>query len=68
MLGIAARPTYGLMDLTEEARRAAAYPANRACVRASTTLIADLAGTDAKVVFVARHQTTIGSRTMPSKS
>src|ERR1700747_167520 len=35
MLGIAARPTYGLMNRTEEARRAAAYPANPACVRAA---------------------------------
>jgi hypothetical protein len=27
------------------------------------TAITDLAGTDTKVVFVARHQTTIGSQT-----
>jgi hypothetical protein len=31
------------------------------------TTIADLAGTDTKVVFVARHQTTIGSRTSSRK-
>jgi len=30
--------------------------------------IADLAGTDTKVVFVARHQTTIGSPTLSRKT
>ena len=29
--------------------------------------IADLAGTDTKVVFIARHQTTIGSRMLSRK-
>src|SRR5450755_3787064 len=30
--------------------------------------VADLAGTDTNVVFVARHQTTIGSRTLSRKT
>ena len=61
-IGVAARPAYGLMDLAEEAGRASAHPADPARTRPRTTTIADLAGTDAEVVFVACHETTIGSR------
>jgi hypothetical protein len=68
MTRTAAGPTYRLMDLADEASRAAPYPANPACTRAPITLIANLTGTDAKVVFVARHETTIGSRKIAGKS
>src|SRR5207244_1176382 len=44
-VGVAARPTYRLMDFAHEARRASAHPADPApgCLPAAT--IADLAGT-----------------------
>jgi hypothetical protein len=54
------------MDLAEEARRASAHP-DPARARPCTATIADLAGTDAEVVFVACHETTIGSRNACSK-
>jgi azurin len=55
------------MNLAEEARRASAHPADpaRACPCAIT--IADLAGANAKTVFVACHETTIGSRNTSGK-
>jgi hypothetical protein len=59
-VGIAARPTYGLTDLAEKAGRASAHLAEPACTCPCTAMIADLAGTDAEVVFVACHETTIG--------
>jgi hypothetical protein len=55
------------MDLTDEAGRASTRrpdPA-RNCLPAAT--IADLAGMDAKIVFVACHETTVGSRKAPHK-
>jgi hypothetical protein len=48
------------MDLTDEAGRASTRPAHPAPGYLPAATIADLAGTDTKVVFVARHQTTIG--------
>jgi hypothetical protein len=48
------------MDLAEEAGRLTAYPADPAIMCPSAT-IADLARTDAEVVLVACHETTIGS-------
>jgi hypothetical protein len=52
------------MDLTDEAGRASTRRADSALGHLPATTIADLAGTDTKVVFVARHQMTIGSRTV----
>jgi hypothetical protein len=56
------------MDLTDEAGRASTRPADSARGFLPAAAIADLAGTDTKVVFVARHQTTIGSRTLSRKT
>jgi hypothetical protein len=56
------------LDLTDEARRASTRRADPALGYLTATTIADLAGTDTKVVFVARHQTTIGSRTLSRKT
>jgi hypothetical protein len=50
------------MHLADEAGRACAHAD---AARAAT--IADLAGTDAEVVFVVRHETTIGSRNASGK-
>jgi hypothetical protein len=56
------------MDLTDEAGWASTRRADSALGYLPATTIADLAGTDAKVVFVARHQTRIGSRTLSRKT
>jgi hypothetical protein len=56
------------MDLTDEAGRASTRRAEPALGYLPATPIADLAGTDTKVVFVARHETTIGSRTLSRKA
>jgi len=56
------------MDFTDEAGRASTRAADPARRCAPATTIADLAGTDAKVVFVACHETTIGSRNACRKS
>src|SRR5450631_4306365 len=56
------------MDLTDETGRASPRRADPARGHLPATTIADLAGTDTKVVFVARHETTIGSRTLPRKA
>jgi hypothetical protein len=56
------------MDLTDEAGRASTCRANSALGYVPATTIVDLAGTNRKVVFVARHQTTIGSRTSSRKT
>src|SRR5216684_2365279 len=55
------------LDLTDEAGRASTLRADSALGYLSATTITDLAGTDTKVVFVARHQTTIGSRNTSGK-
>jgi hypothetical protein len=47
------------LDLTHEAGRASVRRANPARGFLPATTIANLAGTDTKVVFVARHQTTM---------
>jgi hypothetical protein len=47
------------MDLTDEASRASTRRANSAPGYLPVAAVADLAGTDAKVVFVARHQTRL---------
>jgi adenine/guanine phosphoribosyltransferase-like PRPP-binding protein len=47
------------MNLTDEAGRASTRRADSARGFLPAAAIADLAGTDTKVVFVARHQTTI---------
>jgi hypothetical protein len=52
------------MDLTDEAGRASTRRADPASGYLPAAAIPDLAGTDTKVVFVARHETTIGSRTV----
>jgi hypothetical protein len=56
------------LDLTDEAGRASTRRADSARGFLSAAAIADLAGTDTKVVFVARHQATIGSRTLSRKT
>jgi hypothetical protein len=56
------------MDLTDEAGRASPRRADSAIGYLPATTIADFAGTDAKIVFVARHETTIGSRTLSRKT
>jgi hypothetical protein len=56
------------MDLADEAGRASPRRADSARGFLPAAAIADLAGTDAKVVFIARHQTTIGSRTLSRKT
>ena len=56
------------MDLTDEAGRAPPRCADSALGYLPATTIADLARTNTKVVFVARHQTTIGSRTLSRKT
>src|SRR4051812_7475793 len=58
----------GAMDFTEEAGRASARRADAARGFLPAPAIADLAGADAKVVFVARHETTIGIRRADRKS
>jgi hypothetical protein len=56
------------VDLTNKAGRASTRHADsaRSCLPAAA--VADLAGTDTKVVFVTRHETTIGSRTLSRKT
>ena len=56
------------MDLTNEAGRASTRRANSARGFLPAAAVADLAGTDTKVVFVARHETTIGSQKVDRKS
>jgi hypothetical protein len=56
------------MDLTDEAGRASPHRADSAFGYLPGTTIADLAGTNGKIVFVTRHQTTIGSRTSSRKT
>jgi hypothetical protein len=56
------------MDLTDEAGQACPRRADSALGYLPATTIADLAGTDTKVVCVARHETTIGSRTLSRKT
>jgi hypothetical protein len=56
------------MDLTDEAGRTSMRRANPAHGFPPAITIADLAGTDTKIVFVARHQTTIGSWTSSRKA
>jgi hypothetical protein len=55
------------MDLTDEAGLASARRADPARGCPPATTIADLARTDAKIIFVARHETTIGSRKASGK-
>jgi hypothetical protein len=50
------------MDLNDETGRASTRRADPTRGYLPATMIADLAWTDTKVVLVARHQTTIGSR------
>src|SRR5450631_289819 len=56
------------MDLTDEAGRASTRRADSARGFLPAAAIADLARTDTKVVFIARHQTTIGSPTLSRKT
>jgi hypothetical protein len=56
------------MDLTEEAGPSSAHPADPASTPPRTIAITDLAGTDADVVFVMCHETTIGSRNTSRKN
>jgi hypothetical protein len=55
------------MHLTDEAGRASAHPADPARIRPCLTAIADLAETDTKVVFITRHEMTIGSPMLSRK-
>jgi hypothetical protein len=50
-----------LLDLSREAGRTSADATHAASARSLTTLVADLARTEAKVVIIARHAMTIGS-------
>src|SRR5216684_1323825 len=65
---IAASAPDRLMDLTDEAGRAFTRRADSARGFLPAAAIADLAGTDTKVIFVVRHETTIGSRTLSRKT
>jgi hypothetical protein len=56
------------MNLTDEAGRASPRRADSALGHLSATTVADLAGTDTKVVFVAGHQATIGCRASSRKT
>jgi hypothetical protein len=56
------------LDLANKTGRASTRRADSARGYLTAAAIADLAGTDTKVVFVARHQTTIGSRISPRKT
>jgi hypothetical protein len=56
------------LDLTDEAGRASARRADPASGYLPAATIADLAGTDTKIVFVARHETTIGRQTLSRKT
>jgi hypothetical protein len=56
------------MDFPDEACRASTRRADSALGYLPAITIADLAGMDTKVVFVARHQTTIGSGTLSRKT
>src|SRR5450432_4942245 len=56
------------MDLTDEAGRASTRRADPARGFSSAAATADLARTDTKAVFIARHQTTIGSPTLSRKT
>jgi hypothetical protein len=49
------------MDLTGEAGRASPRHTNPALGNLPAITIADLAGTDTKIIFIARHQTMIGA-------
>jgi hypothetical protein len=55
------------MDLTDEAGRASTRRADPTRGHLPATMIADLARTDAKLVFVVRHETTIGSQNASGK-
>ncbi len=64
---IAARPTNSLLDLSREGGRTSADTAHAASGRSLTTLVADLARTESKVVVVVCHGMTIGSRAQACK-
>jgi hypothetical protein len=55
------------MHLADEAGRTSAHRPNPARVSKLTATVADLPGTDAEVVFVVCHETTIGSRNASGK-
>jgi hypothetical protein len=55
------------MDLPGEAGRTSAHATDAATAGPHTTTIADLAGTESKVVVIARHGMTIGSRAKARK-
>ena len=57
-----------LMDLADKTGRASAHPTDPARGSKPAATVADLAGTDAEVVFVASHEATIGSRSTARKS
>ncbi len=61
-VGVAASAPDRLMHLADEAGRTGAH-----ADAARTATVADLAGTDAEVVFVVCHETTIGSRNAAGK-
>jgi hypothetical protein len=65
---IAASAPDSPMDLTDEADRASTRRADSARGFLPAAAVADLAETDTKVVFVARHETTIGGRTLSRKT
>jgi hypothetical protein len=55
------------MDFTDEAGRASTRCPDPARDCPPATTIADLPGADAKIVFVARHEATIGGRNAAGK-
>jgi hypothetical protein len=55
------------MDLADEAGRTGPYRTDTPAARALAMTVANLAGVDAKVVVVACHATTIGSRAKACK-
>jgi hypothetical protein len=56
------------MNLTDEVGRASAHRAYSARSNLLAATIADLAGTNTKIVFVACHETTIGRQTLSRKT
>jgi hypothetical protein len=68
LVRIAASAPDRLMNLTNKADWASARRAGSARGNLLATVITDLAGTDTKIVFVARHEKTIGRQTLSRKT
>lgn len=67
-VGVATGPADGLFDVAQETGRAWTLRAKWTRAPLSTTTIPNLPRTDAKVIFTARHEMTIGGGKTPDKS